>query len=63
MLDSDLAELHGVETRVVNQAVKRNHQRFPEDFMFQLAQEEGRGLRSQIVILNDSSQAVEPVKR
>lgn len=36
MLDSDLARLYGVETRVLNQAVKRNIERFPEDFMFQL---------------------------
>ena len=36
MLDSDLAELYGVETRVLNQAVKRNISRFPEDFVFQL---------------------------
>ena len=36
MLDADLAELYGVETRVLNQAVKRNLERFPEDFMFQL---------------------------
>ena len=36
MLDSDLAELYGVETRILNQAVKRNTNRFPEDFMFQL---------------------------
>ena len=47
MLDSDLATLYGVETRVLNQAVKRNSQRFPEDFMFKLTKEEC--LRSQIV--------------
>lgn len=52
MLDSDLAKLYGVETRVLNQSVKRNIQRFPEDFMFQLTKEEC--LRSQIVILNAS---------
>lgn len=46
MLDSDLARLYGVETKVLNQAVKRNIQRFPEDFMFQLSKEEC--LRSQI---------------
>lgn len=50
MLDSDLARLYGVETRVLNQAVKRNTERFPEDFMFQLTKEEC--LKSQIVILN-----------
>ena len=36
MLDKDLAELYGVETKVLNQAIKRNANRFPEDFMFQL---------------------------
>lgn len=50
MLDSDLAELYGVETKVLNQAVKRNLERFPEDFMFQLSSREaGWVLRSQIV--------------
>lgn len=49
MLDKDLAELYGVETRVLVQAVKRNIDRFPEDFMFQLTKEEFENLRSQIV--------------
>ncbi len=49
MLDADLAELYGVETKVLVQAVKRNLERFPEDFMFQLSQEEFAILRSQIV--------------
>jgi hypothetical protein len=40
MLDKDLAELYGVETRALNQAVKRNIQRFPEDFMFALTRDE-----------------------
>ena len=44
MLDSDLAELYGVETRVLNQAVKRNSERFPEDFMFHLTREEIEGI-------------------
>lgn len=48
MLDNDLAKLYGVETRVLNQAVKRNVERFPEDFMFQLTKEEGSNLTSQI---------------
>lgn len=48
MLDSDLARLYGVETRVLNQAVKRNIERFPEDFMFQLSKEESQNLISQI---------------
>ncbi len=49
MLDSDLAELYGVETKVLNQAVKRNNTRFPEDFMFQLTDSEVKNLRSQFV--------------
>lgn len=49
MLDSDLALLYDVETKVLNQAVKRNTDRFPEDFMFQLSDEEWEFLRSQIV--------------
>lgn len=51
MLDSDLAELYGVKARVLNQAVKRNIARFPDDFMFQLSKEEHDALRSQFVIL------------
>lgn len=50
MLDADLAELYGVETRVLLQAVSRNQKRFPKDFMFQLSKEEYELLRSQIVI-------------
>ncbi len=49
MLDADLAELYEVETRVLVQAVKRNIDRFPEDFMFQLTREQFKILRSQIV--------------
>ncbi len=49
MLDSDLAELYQVETRVLNQAVKRNFRRFPQEFMFQLLEEEYNFLKSQIV--------------
>jgi hypothetical protein len=49
ILDSDLAELYGVKTRVLNQVVKRNIDRFPEDFMFQLSDKEVEHLRSQIV--------------
>jgi len=48
MLDSDLAELYGVETKVLNRAVKRNQSRFPSDFMFQLTPEETESLRCQI---------------
>ncbi len=51
MLDSDLAELYGVETRVLKQAVRRNIGRFPADFMFELTQKEYQSLRSQNVIL------------
>ena len=43
MLDADLAELYGVPTKALNQAVKRNIDRFPEDFMFQLTNQERRG--------------------
>jgi len=52
MLDSDLAGLYGVETRVLIQAIRRNQDRFPEDFMFQLTQKELNALRSQSVISN-----------
>ncbi|MDP2642077.1 MAG: ORF6N domain-containing protein [bacterium] len=51
LIDSDLAELYGVTTRVFNQAVKRNFDRFPHDFMFQLNKQEASALRSQIVTL------------
>jgi hypothetical protein len=51
MLDSDLAEIYGVETKVFNQAVKRNVKRFPSPFRFQLTSEEWMALRSQIVTL------------
>src|SRR5687768_4684846 len=49
MLSSDLAELYGVAVKALNQAVRRNLVRFPEDFMFQLTQEEFEDLKSQIV--------------
>lgn len=52
MIDSDLADLYKVETRVLNQAVRRNIDRFPEDFMFQLNNEEFENWKSQIVISN-----------
>jgi len=51
MLDSDLAELYQVPTKALNQAVNRNLDRFPEDFMFQLSEEEASALRSQIVTI------------
>ena len=56
IIDRDLAELYGVKTKVLNQAVKRNFIRFPEDFMFQLTKKEAQttnpALRSQFVTLN-----------
>jgi len=51
MLDSDLAELYGVETKRLNEQVRRNLKRFPEDFMFQLTLAEAESLRSQIATL------------
>ena len=53
MLDEDLASLYEVETKVFNQAVKRNSERFPDDFMFQLTSEEYDFLRSQFVTLDN----------
>jgi hypothetical protein len=50
MVDSDLAEIYGVETRSLVQAIKRNPNRFPADFMFQLSAKEAAAMRSQIVI-------------
>lgn len=55
MLDKDLAELYGVETKVLNQAWKRNIDRFPEEFCFQLTKGEVEILRSQIMTLNDKN--------
>ena len=54
MLDFDLAQLYEVETKVLNQAVKRNIKRFPEDFMFQLTKEEFEALRFQIETLENA---------
>jgi len=51
MLDFDLAELYEIETRTLKQAVRRNMERFPQDFMFELTADELASLRSQIVIL------------
>jgi hypothetical protein len=55
LLSTDLAELYGVETKVLVQAVKRNLDRFPDDFMFQLSSKELAVLRSQIVTSNEKS--------
>lgn len=52
MIDRDLAEMYGVQTKALNQAVKRNIERFPEDFMFQLTTEETQNWKSQIVTTN-----------
>ena len=52
MFDHDLALLYGVQTKVLNQSVKRNQERFPEDFMFSLTKEEEDNLKSQIVTSN-----------
>ena len=52
MFDKDLAELYGVQTKVLNQSVKRNIKRFPPPFMFQLNKEELENWRSQIVTSN-----------
>ena len=60
LLDHDLARLYGVETKRLNEQVKRNMERFPEDFMFQLTKEEAEVLRSQIVTIeniDDSSRS------
>ena len=52
IIDADLAELYGVETRRLNEQVKRNRERFPDDFVFQLTREEFEALRSQSAISN-----------
>lgn len=58
MLDRDLAELYGVETKRLNEAVKRNINRFPEDFMFVLNEEEWLRLRSQIATSNPNPESL-----
>ena len=55
ILDRDLARLYGVETRVLNQAVQRNIERFPADFMFQLSKEEAESLKSQFATSSEDS--------
>lgn len=50
MIDRDLAELYGVETKVINQAVKRNIERFPEEFRFQLTEEELAEIRRLLLL-------------
>lgn len=65
MLDRDLAVLYGVTAKRLNEQVKRNIERFPADFMFQLTEEESHqfGSRSQIATLNDESGLDEPILR
>ena len=58
MLDFDLAELYEVETRVLNQAIKRNIDSFPEDFMFRLTTEEWEEIMSSQIVTTSSSQIV-----
>lgn len=57
LLDADVARLYGVETRAVNQAVRRNLDKFPQGYFFELTKDEANGLRSQIVTLEDSASA------
>lgn len=57
MFDSDLALLYGVETKALNQAVKRNKDRFPKDFMFQINDSEADILRSQFVTAKSASKS------
>jgi ORF6N domain len=63
ILDSELSALYGVATKVLNQAVKRNAVRFPEDFMFQLTAEESRSLRSQFVTLKHGKHLMAPPQK
>lgn len=58
ILDSDLAELYGVDTKRLNEAVKRNLERFPSDFMFQLTEEEMEVLKSQIATSNNAESSL-----
>src|SRR5688572_32655524 len=55
MLDCDLAELYEVETKVLNQAVKRNFKRFPEDFMFRLSEEEWREIQATLDAVSENN--------
>lgn len=57
ILDADLAAMYGVSTKALNQAMKRNRVRFPEDFAFQLSEEDAASLRSQTVTSKDSAPA------
>jgi ORF6N domain-containing protein len=59
MLDFDLAELYGVETRVLNQAIKRNLKSFPKDFMFRLTAQEWRKISSSQIVMMESLPKIE----
>jgi len=61
MLDRDLAELYGVETKTLKQQVRRNLENFPDDFMFELTTEEFDGLRSQFVTSNRGGTRYKPM--
>jgi len=60
MLDSDLAQLYGVEIKRLNESVKRNIKRFPSEFMFQLTDEEWKNLRSQIATFSKNTRKFKP---
>lgn len=60
LLDSDVAALYGVETRIVNQAVKNNPSKFPQGYIFSLETEELENLRSKFLITNNSMSRVLP---
>jgi hypothetical protein len=57
ILDADLADLYGVETKALNQALKRNERRFPEDFAFRLTQQEATDLKSQVVTSSSANRS------
>jgi hypothetical protein len=63
IIDSDLAELYGVEVKHLNQQVKRNHRRFPQDFVFRLRPREAENLRSQIVTSSLTAVRILPLQR
>jgi hypothetical protein len=60
ILDMDLARLYGVQTKRLNEQFRRNHERFPEDFAFQLTAEEASALTAQIAILNAKASSMSP---
>jgi hypothetical protein len=63
IFDSELAQLYGVAAKVLNQAVKRNRERFPDDFMFQLTARETSHLKSQFVISNEQGAGNQPLSK